>query len=153
MVSGMTASSPLPGFNRAVWTVPLLWGPVIGTIVAAILVVGGSYLTIPRERVTPSFLLDAFKAVAFAGIVVGGLSSAVFGYPVARWLLRSGRTSLAAFAVSGALGGLLALAVWKVLVDRGLVFVPYFPPWALAFPLYGALHAVLFRWRAAALSS
>ncbi len=144
----MTSSSPLPGFSRAVWTVPLLWGPVVGTIVAGILVLGGSWLTIPRERVTPGFLLEAFKAVAFAGIVVSGVSSAVFGYPVARWLERSGRTSWVAFAVSGALGGLVALAVWRVLVDRGLVFVPYFPPWALAFPLYGVLHAVLFRWRA-----
>lgn len=144
----MTTPAPLPGFTRAAWTVPLLWGPVIGTLVACVLVLGGSYLTIPRERVTPDFLLEAFKAVAFAGVVVSGLSSAVFGYPVARWLERTGRTSMLAFATSGALGGLVALAVWKVLVDKGIVFVPYFPPWALAFPLYGVLYAVLFLWRA-----
>jgi hypothetical protein len=145
----MTSNAALPGFNRAVWTVPLLWGPVIGTVVAAVLVLGGSYLAIPRERVTPDFLLEAFKAVAFAGVVVSGLSSAVFGYPVARWLERSGRTAMMPFVVSGAIGGCIALAVWKVLVDKGLVFVPYFPPWALAFPIYGVLYAVLFRWRAA----
>ncbi len=141
-------ASSLPGFNRAVWTVPLVWGPLIGTGVAVLLVLGGTYLTLPPEKATLAFMQEAFLAVAFAGIVVSGLSSAVFGYPVARWLERTGRTSMATFALSGALGGTVALGIWKVLVDRHLVFVPYFPPWALAFPLYGVLYAVLFRWRA-----
>jgi ABC-type sugar transport system permease subunit len=46
-------------------------------------------------------------------------------------------------------GGLVALAVWQQLLARGLVFQPYFAPWAVAFPVYGALYALLFRWRAA----
>lgn len=141
-------ASSLPGFNRAAWTVPLVWGPVIGTCVAAVLVLGGTFLTRPPEQHTLPFMREAFLAVAFAGVVVSGLSSAVFGYPVARWLERTGRTSMLDFALSGAIGGSVALGIWKVLVDRQLVFAPYFAPWALAFPLYGVLYAVLFRWRA-----
>jgi hypothetical protein len=141
-------NDPLPGFHVAAVSVPLLYGPVIGLVVAALLVLGGAFLTLPRAQVTPALLQEAFFAVAFASIVVGGLSSAVFGYPVARAMKRRGLVSPIAFGASGLLGGLVALGIWKVLVDRGIVFTPYFAPWGLAFPIYGVLYALLFRWRA-----
>jgi hypothetical protein len=138
----------LPGFQVAAVTVPLIYGPVIGLAVAAVLVLGGAYLTLPRAQVTSALLQEAFVAVAFAGIVVGGLSSAVFGYPVARAMQRRGAVSPLLFAAMGLAGGLAALGVWQLLVTRGLVFQPYFAPWRLAFPIYGVLYALLFRWRA-----
>jgi hypothetical protein len=141
-------SEELPGFQLAAVTVPLFYGPLVGLLVAAILVLAGAYLTLPRPQVTPALLKEAFGAVAFAGIVVGGLSSAVFGYPVARAMQRRRLVAPWLFALMGLLGGLAALWVWQLLVDRRYVFEPYFKPWRLAFPIYGVLYALLFRWRA-----
>ncbi|MCU0635534.1 MAG: hypothetical protein MUE41_11735 [Gemmatimonadaceae bacterium] len=139
---------PVPGFQLAAVTVPLLYGPAIGLVVAAVLVLGGAFLTLPREQVTAALLQEAYLAVGVAGVLVGGLCSAVFGYPVARALKQRQIHSYAAYALMGLLGGLAALAGWRILVARGAVFQPYFAPWGIAFPLYGVMYAVLFRWRA-----
>ncbi|MCU0636053.1 MAG: hypothetical protein MUE41_14370 [Gemmatimonadaceae bacterium] len=140
---------PLPGFQVAAVTVPLLYGPLIGLVVAAVLVLAGAFVTLPREQVTWALVTEAYLAVGVAGVLVSGVCSGIFGYPVARAMKARGIHSPAAYGAMGLLGGLAALAIWKVLVDRGLVFQPYFAPWGVAFPLYGAMYALLFRWRAA----
>ncbi len=138
----------LPSFDAAVHSVPWIWGPLAGVAVAAALVVGGMLVNLPLDQIRLADMARYFGIVCVSGASAGLLSCYLFGWPAALWMRANGLTSWTAFLAVGAGGGLIALVVWWLLMQAGLIFDPLFKQWMLAFPIYGALYAALFRWRA-----
>jgi hypothetical protein len=148
-MTGTTARSDgLPSFWTAVHSVPLFWGPLAGAIIAACLVTGGLLVNVPLAEIRLSEALRYFGIICVSGAAAGLLSCYLFGLPSALWMRAKGLTSFTAFIAVGAGGGLIALFVWWLLMQAGLIFDPVFAQWMLAFPIYGTVYAALFRWRA-----
>jgi hypothetical protein len=144
----MTNPDPLPSFWKAVHSVPLLWGPLAGIVIAAALVTGGLLVNVPLADIRLSEAFRYFGIICFSGAAAGLLSCYLFGLPAALWMRSKGWTSRTAFIKAGAGGGLIAILVWWLLMQAGLIFDPVFKQWMLAFPIYGTVYAALFRWRA-----